>query len=107
RKIAAGDLLNLEPKSQDVQVLFKAVLKLNKENKSITTQTILDEIATPKKPNDPEHARILERSKELVALPPQNTQTIKAHTERIGERTAAITGRLNLWAGIASVMFNL
>jgi MFS family permease len=99
----AVDLLNLEPKSKDVQVLFKAAQALFKEKKSVSIETVLLEL--PKKPFNLTEAEIT-RIREFLTPPPP-IPDIRAHSDRISDRSAAITGRLNFWAGITSVMLNL
>jgi MFS family permease len=109
KRIFAVDLLNLKPKSKDVQILFKATKALEKENKSITTNAVLEHVDTllPGVRGDSDRARTMERIEQLVAQASQSTQTIAEHEARIDKRTKSINGRLTLWAGITSVMLNL
>ena len=105
RTIFAVDLLNLEADSRDVQILHKAAQALDNQGKKIDRGNILREVGKQsKKPDDPERDAKL---KAFLDMPAQSSDTIPAHMERIKERTAAINGRLNFWAGITSVMLNL
>jgi MFS family permease len=103
--IFAVDLLNFEPDSNDVQVLFKAAQALHQKGKGISRRSLLVEVGKQlKKPNDPKRDKKLES---FLDREPQSSETMPEHVRRISQRADDITGRLNLWAGITSVMLNL
>src|SRR5262249_39187739 len=74
-----------------------------------TPSAILKEVdkLLPAKIEGSKRAETLQHIQELIASPPQSTQTVRDHEARIDRRTKAINGRLTLWAGITSVMLNL
>jgi MFS family permease len=122
KKVQAADLLNLQANNSDVQILFKAIVSLHRDNKDITTSAVRGEVgrllekeavAQLGEERSSTTAEVQKRSQtwhhigDLLSGPVQTNQDIAVHVERITKRTPQIAGRLTLWAGITSVMLNL
>lgn len=110
KKVQAGDLLNLDRKSKDVQLLFKAMQGLDKERKTISRQAVLNEVdrLEEKSGTDPaKRAKTMDRIRSLLSGSLPTNNEIAEHVERISKRAGEISGRITWWTGITSVMLNL
>src|SRR5207253_2400488 len=107
KKLQPSDLLNLEPKSKDVQVVFKAILALRKEQKAFSRAALLAEIDKLEHGADNPRSEASGHVGPLLAAHAPAQPSVVEHVARISKRTKEISGRLTLWAGITSIMFNL
>jgi MFS family permease len=98
RRIQPSDLLNLQQKSKDVQPLYQAIQQLNKKGVKITSESLATEV---------QNAEAVAALARLQPPPPDTPSALESHETRIVHRSREMAGRLNLWAGITSVMLNL
>jgi MFS family permease len=114
--VSPRDLLDPEPGYKDGETIFATLLYLQKHEKPVSTESILevlDRDETPWVADAPArhgqsaeaHAR---RANYLAgAGPATGSIDFQKDSQRIADRAKRINGRLTYWAGINSIMLNL
>jgi MFS family permease len=107
---APGDLLGLEAKNIDPQMLFAALLELKKQKVEITpTAVIAQAVATSAKGKKPLTTADRPRLEQYLGedAPPVSESVLEDSAKKIVVRSKYISGRLTLWAGITSLCINI
>lgn len=108
RPFGPEELISPELSSRDAERLYAAALAMHKAGKAVGSQTVLDLLDDPQQSPVKKAQTSDDRARRAAYLdgPAPTVEIAKSHAERIAARAGAINGRLNLWAGITSLILN-
>ena len=100
-----NQLLSLTPVS-DARVLYEAILELHDKQATVSVDSILVAVGAKSSTSGAEDEDRARRREYLTASVGEGP-SLKAHAERIANRSADINGRLTKWAGMTLFMFHI
>ncbi len=96
-----NQLLDLNPKSKDVEALFKALVQRSKASEMESASTLVGAIST----SDEQRDRRLEYLTGEDAT--SNSSSLAEHSDRIIKRSRKLNNKLGFWTALTSIMLNI
>jgi MFS family permease len=107
RVVRPQNLLSLDPKNKDPQLLYAAALELHRAERQVSTETVLGALDRPAEGRPAQSAEDRQRRAEYLAGGEPAAASAAEYAQRIEARRKRIEGQVGWWGSITSMLFNV